>query len=161
LEAQLAQTHAQLTAIVQAQAEASATAFAHSNEPVPFLQRALSLVFDAYRAPSETSIRVLGEVFTQSALMVFSPEAEHLVTSGLRLGGDSTFSMEPISVTPRGPDRVELRTRETWVYDRRDPEGRRHRCIQEDGELTYVLRRAGTSWIIEEVELGTSRRTDC
>lgn len=162
LREQLAHAHASLTAVVQARGAANATAQARANDPAVTVERALRLAFEAYQDPSEGRLRALTEVFQPSALAIFRNEAEHLVSSGWRLAGDSTYDVEILSATAlEGSERARVRTRERWVYDEYDAAGRQARCVVEEGEQTYVLGRVGQNWQIEEVELGTTRRTDC
>ena len=58
-------------------------------------------------------------------------------------------------------DHAQVRTTERWLYDERDASDRRLRCFTEDSDQTYVLVRQGQDWIVDEVQLGSTRRTDC
>jgi hypothetical protein len=160
-EARLAVAEASLTAIVRAQAEASATALAQANEPAAALERALGLVLATYKEPSEARMRALGDAFSPAALAVFRPEADRLMSMDLRLGGESGYDLQVLSSSPQGADRAEVRTRERWTYDERDASGRRARCLHEDGEQTYTLQRTGGGWLVDEVQVASSQRTEC
>jgi hypothetical protein len=35
------------------------------------------------------------------------------------------------------------------------------RCFVEDSDQTCILARRGQDWIIDDVQLGTTRRSDC
>jgi hypothetical protein len=160
-EAQLAVAEATITAIARAQAEASATALARANEPAAAVEHALSLVLATYKEPSEARLRALGDAFSPEALAVFRPEADRLISMDLRLGGESDYEVEVLSSAPRGADRAEVRTRERWTYDERDASGRRARCLREEGEQTYTLQRTSGGWLVNEVNVATSQRTEC
>lgn len=160
-EVELARAQASLTAVVRAQAVASATAVARAGEPSAILERALALVFEAYRDPTEGRLRALTDAFSPAALSVFQTEAEHLVSSGRKLAGQSMYTVEVLSAAPKGDTGAEVRTRERWVYDEFDAAGKRARCVQEEGEQTYTLMKTGLSWRVDDVQLGPSRRTDC
>jgi hypothetical protein len=157
----LAVAEASLTAIVRAQAEASATAQARTSEPAAALERALGLVLATYQDPSEARLRGLADAFSPAALAVFRPEADRLLAMDLRLGGDSRYDLQVLSSAPQGADRAEVRTRERWTYDERDASGRRARCLHEEGEQTYTLRRTGGGWLVDEVQVASSQRTEC
>jgi hypothetical protein len=63
---------------------------------------------------------------------------------------------------PQGADRVQIQTREQWVYDEVDAQNRRSRCVREETEQTYTLRRAPAGWIVADIALsGAGRRSDC
>jgi hypothetical protein len=150
-----------LTAVAETQATAQATAAARANEPGAALQRALDLVFTAYQDPTEPHLRALNDAFSQSARAIFQNEAEHLISSGRKLGGESDWKLIDIQPGPINGDRVEIRTHELWVYDEVDASGARQRCLREDSEQTYTLQRTGSGWLVDQVDLGASRRTDC
>ena len=161
-EAQLASAAASLTAIVGAQATASATALAQASLPGPALERALNLVFAVYQDPTDEKLRGLGEAFGPAARAVFQREADHLRQDKLRLGGDSRFELTIVSTTPRSTaEQADIKTREIWIYDERNLAGVRTRCIREESEQTYAMRRTAGGWLAEEVQLGTSKRVDC
>jgi hypothetical protein len=153
-----------LTAVVQAQATAQATAAARSNEPSIALERALGLVFAAYQEPTEGRLRAVNDAFSQTARsMVFQSEAEHLISSGRKLGGSSDWRILDAQVGEIRDDRVDVRTRELWIYDEVDAAGTRQRCLREESEQTYTLRRTAVGWLVEDVILGPSpsRRSEC
>src|SRR5262245_9461593 len=58
-EARLAAAEASLTAVARNSAVATATAVAGSNQPEAALRRALDLVFEAYKDPTEGRLRAL------------------------------------------------------------------------------------------------------
>jgi hypothetical protein len=150
-----------LTVVAQTQATAQATAAARANEPGPALQRALDLVFAAYQDPTEPHLRALNDAFSQAARSVFQNEAEHLISSGRKLGGQSDWKLIDIQPGQVSGDQVDVHTRELWVYDEVDASGARQRCIREESEQTYTLKRTGSGWLVDDIQLGTSRRTDC
>ena len=153
-----------LTAVVQAQATALATAAARTNEPGTALERALGLVFAAYQEPTEGRLRAVNDAFSQAARsMAFQSEAEHLISSGRRLGGSSDWRILDMQVGEIREGRVTIRTRELWIYDEVDAAGNRQRCLREESEQTYTLRQTAGGWLVEDVTLGPSpvRRSDC
>lgn len=163
-EAERAVLQASLTAIVRAQAVASATAATlRAADPGPALERALSLVFAVYQEPSQARQRALADAMSPAAIGVFKTETDRLTAQGLRLGGQSSYNVEVLSATASGTDRAQVRTRERWVYDERDQADTSVRCLREESEQTYTLRRAPASggWLVDSVELGYTRRTDC
>lgn len=162
LRLELAAAQASLTAVVVSQAAATAAALARTNEPGPALERALALVYATYEDPSDARLRALADAFSPGALSIMRPEADHLRQNNLKLGGTSGFQVEVLGSAPRGQDRAEVRTRERWQYDERDASGRRARCLVEESEISYVLRRVGaTGWLVDTIQVGSSRRTDC
>lgn len=164
-EAQLAVAQASLTALTRVQAVASATAaaIARGGEPGPALERALSLVFAVYQEPTQPRQRALAEAMSPEAIQVFRPQIERLSKQALHLAGESSYKVEILSVGPASGDRAEVRTREVWVYDELDPAEKRVRCLREQSEQTYTLRRVASTggWLVESVELGASQRSDC
>jgi hypothetical protein len=161
-EVQLALAEATLTAIARTSAAAAATALAETNPPEAALRRALDLVFQAYKDPSEGKLRALSDAFSPEALSFERTEAEHLISGGLHIAGGTPYDMQVLATTPRGADEAQIRTHETWTYDEVDAQNRRIRCVREDSEQTYTLRRIPAGWLIQNVELsGTTRRTDC
>ena len=162
-EARLAIAEASLTAVARSSSAATATAIAQTNQPEAALRRALDLVFEAYKDPTDGKLRALSDVFSPEALRDSSSlEAEHLISGGLHLAGGTPYVVEILATTPRGPDESEIKTRETWTYDEVDASNRRVRCVREESEQTYVLKRVPAGWLIQEVQLtGTTRRTDC
>ncbi len=160
-EAQLTVVSATLTAVVRAQAAASETAQALANDPQATVQRALGLVYLAYQEPSDEHLRALADVFSPGALAVFQPEFAHLQSEGLHLGGSSSFSVNVISSTPLSGDQVDVGTQEQWTYDELNASDARVRCLREDSEQTYTLRHVAGGWLVDQVQLGASRRTPC
>jgi hypothetical protein len=161
-ESRLAQAEASLTAIARTSASAAATARAESNLPDAALRRALQLVFEAYKEPTEARLRALSEAFSTDALSFERTEAEHLISGGLHLAGGTPFVLDILNTTPRTADEVEIKTHEVWTYDEVDAQNRRIRCVREESEQSYVLRRSGANWLVQNVELnGTTRRNDC
>jgi hypothetical protein len=161
-EARLAIAEASLTAVARTSAAATATAFAESNQPEAALRRALDLVFEAYKDPSDGRLKALTDAFSPDALSFERTEAEHLISGGLHLVGGTPYDMQVLSSAPRNTDQTEIRTRETWTYDEVDAQNRRIRCVREESEQTYTLRRVGAGWLVQDVQLsGTTRRTDC
>jgi hypothetical protein len=67
--------------------------------------------------------------------------------------------MSPINRV--GDDRVEIHTTERWLYDERDAADQRQRCFIEDSDQNYVLTRQNQDWIVDEVQLGSTRRSEC
>jgi hypothetical protein len=161
-ESQLAVAEATLTAIARTSASAAATARAESNLPDAALRRALQLVFEAYKEPTEARLRALSEAFSTDALSFERTEAEHLISGGLHLAGGTPFVLDILNTTARSPDEAEVKTHEVWTYDEVDAQNRRVRCVREESEQSYVLRRTSANWQIQEVQLnGTTRRNDC
>ncbi len=163
-ELRLARVEASLTAVVvaNAAAAASATALAEANRPDAALRRALDLVFEAYRDPTEGRLRAMQAAFGQDALNFLRVEAEHLISAGTHLGGLSAYEMEVLSTNASGADNVQVRTRELWTYDEVDDQNRRMRCVREESEQTYTLERVSSGWLVDDVQLsGPTRRTDC
>jgi hypothetical protein len=152
---------ASLTAVVRAQA-ASATALAQASQPETALRNALNLVLQAYREPTEAHLTALQAAFDPPALNIERPEAEHLISAGTHLGGQSGYQMQVTSTTPQGADRTQIETREQWIYDEVDAQDRRARCVHEETEQTYTLRRTPSGWIVADITLsGAGRRSDC
>jgi hypothetical protein len=161
-EARLAVAEASLTAIARTSAAATATAQAETNQPEMALRRALDLVFEAYKDPNEGKLRALSDAFSPDALSFERTEAEHLISGGLHLAGGTPYDMQVLATTPHSPDESEIRTRETWTYDEVDAQNRRIRCVREESEQTYTVRRIAAGWLIQDVQLsGTTKRTDC
>jgi hypothetical protein len=161
-ELQLASVEASLTAIAHTSAAATATALAEANRPEVSLRRALDLVFEAYKDPTEGRLRALQAAFGQDALNFLRVEAEHLISAGTHLAGASPYEMEILSTNASGPDQVQIRTRELWTYDEVDDQNRRTRCVREESEQTYTLRRLAAGWLVDDVQLsGQPRRSDC
>jgi hypothetical protein len=161
-ESQLAQAEASLTAVARTSLSATATARTDTNQPEAALRHALDLVFEAYKDPTEGRLRPLSDAFTPDALSFELIEAEHLISGGLHLAGGTPYDMQVLNTTPRNADESEIHTHEIWTYDEVDGQNRRTRCVREESEQTYVVRRGGTGWLIQHVQLtGTTRRSDC
>jgi hypothetical protein len=161
-ETQLAGAQASLTAIGRTSAAATATALAESNLPEAALRRALDLVFEAYKDPSDGKLRALSDAFSPDALSFERTEAEHLLSGGLHLTGGTPYVMDVLSNTPRSADESEIATHEIWTYDEVDAQNRGTRCVREESEQTYTLRRVGAGYIIQTVSLsGATKRTPC
>ncbi len=161
-EARLAIAEASLTATARSSAAATATAQAQASLPETALRRALDLVFEAYKDPTEAKLRALSDAFSPDALSFERREAEHLISGGLHLAGATPYELNVLSSTPKSSEESEIRTREVWTYDEVDSQGRRTRCFREESEQTYVVRRLPAGWLIQDVQLsGTTRRTDC
>jgi hypothetical protein len=161
-EERLAQAEASLTAIARTSAAATATAAAEANQPEAALKRALDLVFQAYKDPTVGRLRALSAAFSPEALSFERGEAEHLISAGTHLAGATPFEMQVLSSSASGPDATQIRTREVWTYDEVDDQNRRSRCVREESEQTYTMKRIAGGWLVDKVDLsGTTRRTDC
>lgn len=161
-EERAAVAEASLTTIARTSAAATATAEAAANEPENALRRALDLVFEAYKDPTEAKLKALSDAFSPDALSFERTEAEHLISGGLHLAGGTPYDMEVLSSTPTSPEESQITTRETWTYDEVDGQSRPTRCVREDSQQTYVLHRVAAGWIIQDVQLsGATHRTDC
>jgi hypothetical protein len=162
VETRLAQAEASLTAIAHTSAAATATALAEANQPEAALRRALDLVFEAYKEPTEPRLRALSAAFSAEALSFERTEAEHLISAGTHLAGNTPYELQVLSTSATGADQTQIRTREVWVYDEVDDQGRRSRCVREESEQTYTLKRMPSGWLVDNVVLsGSTRRTDC
>ncbi|MGI9147302.1 MAG: hypothetical protein ACR2IK_12230 [Chloroflexota bacterium] len=161
-ETQLAVAQASLSAIARSSAAATATAQTESNLPEAALRRALDLVFEAYKDPSDGKLRALSDAFSPDALSFERTEAEHLLSGGLHLTGGTHYVMDVLSNTPRNADESEIATHEIWTYDEVDSQNRSTRCVREESEQTYTLRHVGASFLIQTVALtGATKRTPC
>jgi hypothetical protein len=161
-ETRLVQAEASLTAIARTSAAATATAVAATNAPELALRHALDLVFAAYKDPSEGKLRALSDAFSQDALSFERTEAEHLLSGGLHLLGNTPYELTILSNTPKGPDESEIKTHEVWTYDEVDSQNRKVRCVREESDQVYTLRRVAAGWLIQDVLLsGSVRRNDC
>src|SRR5215831_20493760 len=67
-EARVVEAEASLTAISRVVAAATATAQAEANQPELALKRALDLVFEAYKEPTDPRLRALSAAFSPEAL---------------------------------------------------------------------------------------------
>lgn len=163
-EARAVRAEASLTAIAQqrvAEAAATATAVSVANEPQRALERILGRLFGAFQDPTGTAYDQLTDFFSQTALQTVRPEADYLRATGRHLGGASTFSLESSAPQQLAPDRAQVHTVEHWLYDERDESDHRQRCFIEDSDQTYTLRMNGQTWVVDELELGGTRRTNC
>src|SRR5438067_2392081 len=152
-EARLVVAEASLTVIVRTTAAATATAFAESNQPEAALRRALDLVFEAYKDPSEGRLKALSDAFSPDALVFERTEAEHLISGGMHLVGGTPYDMQVLSSTSPAPDQADIKTRETWTYDEVDAQNRRVRCVREESEQMYTLHRVAAGWLVADVQL--------
>jgi len=161
-ESRLVAAEASLTAIARVSAAATATAAAVSNEPELALRRSLDLVFEAYKDPSEGKVKALTDAFSADALSFERTEAEHLISGGLHLAGSTPYELDVVSNALGQNGDVLVATHEVWTYDEVDGQNRHVRCVQEESEQAYTLRRIAAGWRVEDVTLnGTPRRADC
>jgi hypothetical protein len=163
-EARAVRAEASLTAIAQQQlalAAATATAVSRVNEPQRALERILGRLFATFQEPTGTGYDQLSDVLSPPALQTERPEADYLRATGRHLGGASTFNVSASPPDQLAPDRVQIHTTERWLYDERDDTEKRLRCFTEDSDQTYVMRLNGQTWIVDEVQLGGTKRTDC
>jgi hypothetical protein len=160
-EAQLVSLQASVTAIVRAQAATATAVAASANQPENSLRNALDLVMETYREPTDAHLAALQAAFDPPALNVERPEAEHLLSGGTRLGGQSGYQLAVLGNSTQG-DRAQIQTREMWVYDEIDAQGRRSRCVRQETEQTYTMRRAQAGWIVADIQLTSPGPTrDC
>lgn len=160
----LVAAQASLTAIARGRAVAVATAtvVADTSEPEMALRRSLDLVFEAYKDPSEGKLKALTDSFSSDALSFERTEAEHLISGGLHLAGGTPYQLDVVSSTPNASGDVDIATREAWTYDEVDDQSRPVRCVREESEQSYTLRKIAAGWRVEAVSLtGTPRRMDC
>jgi hypothetical protein len=161
-EARASVAEASLTAVARSIAAATATAQAATSQPEAALRRALDLVFEAYKDPSEGKLRALSDAFSPEALSFERTEAEHLISGGLHLTGGTPYELTVLDTSVKSADEADVHTREVWTYDEVDGQGKKVRCVREESEQTYNLKRVAAGWLIEDVTLiGTTRRTDC
>jgi hypothetical protein len=161
-ETELVAAQASLTAIVRASLAATATAVAASNEPEMALRRSLDLVFEAYKDPSEGKLKALTDAFSTDALSFERTEAEHLISGGLHLAGGTPYQLEVLSMTPGGSGDTNITTHEVWTYDEVDNQERHVRCVREESDQSYTLRKIAAGWRVEDVTLnGSPHRVDC
>src|SRR3984893_6438814 len=161
-ETQLAVAQASLTAIARTSAAATATAAAQSNLPEAALRRALNLVFEAYKDPTDGKLRALSDAFSPDALLFERTEAEHLLSGALHLAGSTPYEMTVLSSTPKSPDETEIATHEVWTYDEGDAQNRITRCLREESDQTYTLRRVGANFQIQSARpSGSPKRAEC
>ncbi len=161
-ETQLVAAEASLTAIARISAAATATAVAETNEPEMALRRSLDLVFEAYKDPSEGKLKALTDAFSSDALAFERTEAEHLISGGLHLAGGTPYQMDVLTTTPGDSGDVDITTHEIWTYDEVDSQERHVRCVREESDQSYTLRKIAAGWRVEDVTLqGSPKRMDC
>jgi hypothetical protein len=161
-ETRLAAAESSLTAIARVSAAATATAAAASNEPEMALRRSLDLVFEAYKDPSEGKLKALTDAFSSDALSFERGEAEHLISGGLHLEGGTPYELNVLSSAPGPSGDTLIATHEVWTYDEVDGQDRHVRCVREESDQAYTLRRIAAGWRVEDITLnGTPHRTDC
>ena len=163
-EARALRAEAALTAIAEqrvAEAAATATAVAAVNEPQRALERNLGRLFAAFQDPTGKGYDQLSDYFSPEALQTLKAEADYLRASGRHLGGASTFSVNASPTQQVAPDRAQVHTIERWLYDERDESDVRQRCFIEESDQTYTLRLTGQVWIVDEFQLGGTRRLEC
>jgi hypothetical protein len=161
-EARAVAAEASLTVIARTSQAATATAVRDSNEPEAALRRALDLVFEAYKDPTDAKLRALSDAFSPEALSFERTEAEHLISGGMHLSGGTPYQLDVLSTASSPTGDSQISTHEVWTYDEVDADNRRTRCVREESEQTYDLRRVAASWLIANITLtGSTRRTDC
>ena len=161
-EARLVEAQASLTAVARVSLAATATAAVEANPPEMALRRALDLVFEAYKDPSDGKLRALSDAFSPDALGFERTEAEHLISGGMHLAGSTPYQLDVTSTSPGPSGETQVTTHEVWTYDEVDGQNKRVRCVREESEQTYALRRVAAGWRVENVALsGTVRRSDC
>jgi hypothetical protein len=161
-EARLVAAEASLTAIARVSAAATATAVAGNNEPELALRRSLDLVFEAYKDPNEGKLKALTDAFSADALSFERTEAEHLISGGLHLTGGTPYQLTVVSSATGPTGDTLINTHEVWTYDEVDSQERHVRCVREESDQSYTLRRIAAGWRVEDINLsGTPHRTDC
>jgi hypothetical protein len=163
-EARAARAEASLTAIAQdrvVQAAATATAVATASEPQRALERILGRLFDVFQDPTGAGYDQLSDLFSPAALETVRPEADYLRAYGLHLGGASTFNVDASAPELIDQQHAQVHTNEQWLYDERNDDDQRQRCFVENSDQTYTLALDGKTWTVDQVQLGTTRRTDC
>jgi len=161
-ETQLVAAQASLTAMARVSAAATATVVAATSEPEMALRRSLDLVFEAYKDPSEGKLKALTDAFSSDALAFERTEAEHLISGGLHLDGSTPYQLEVLSTTQDPGGDVDISTHEIWTYDEVDNQERHVRCVREESDQSYTLRKIAAGWRVEDVALtGTPHRSDC
>jgi hypothetical protein len=162
-ETRLVAAEASLTALnARAAAAATATAVAGNNEPELALRRSLDLVFEAYKDPSEGKLKALTDAFSTDALSFERTEAEHLISGGLHLAGSTPYDLTVVSSSLGPTGDTTINTHEVWTYDEVDGQERHVRCVREESDQAYTLRRIAAGWRVEDINLsGTPHRMDC
>src|SRR3979490_2909861 len=162
-EARALKAEASLTAIAQqrvAEAAATATVVARVAEPQRALERNLARLFAVFQEPTGGGYAQLADFFSAPALQTERPEADYLRSTGRHLGGASTFNISASPPDQLAAERAQTRTTEPWLDDERDASEKRVRCFIEDSDQTYVMRLNGQTWVVDEVQLGGTKRTD-
>ena len=161
-ETRLLSAEASLTAISRVAAAATATAAVAQNEPEMALRRSLNLVFEAYKDPTEGKLKALSDAFSSDALSFERTEAEHLISGGLHLAGGTPYELTVLSAATGSTGDTVIATHEAWTYDEVDGQERHVRCVREESDQSYTLRRIAAGWRVEDITLsGTPHRTDC
>ncbi|MBV9578595.1 MAG: hypothetical protein JO057_08410 [Chloroflexi bacterium] len=163
-EDRAARAEASLTAIAQdrvVEASGTATAVAAANEPQRALERILGRLFDVFQDPTGAGYDQLSDLFSPDALETVRPEADYLRGSGLHLGGASTFNVDASPPQPIDQTHTQVHTTERWLYDERTDDDQRQRCFIEDSDQTYILVLNGQTWTVDQIQLGTTHRSDC
>jgi type II secretory pathway pseudopilin PulG len=163
-EARAVKAEASLTAIAQqrvVEAAATATTVSLASEPQRALERNLGRLFAVFQEPTGSGYDQLSNAFSTPALQTLRPEADYLRSTGRHLGGASTFNVNASPPEKVAEDRAQVHTVERWLYDERDAADRRVRCFVEDSDQTYILRPNGQAWVVDEVQLGATHRSDC
>jgi hypothetical protein len=140
---------------------ATATALAYTTRPEAAVNRSLSLLLAAEREPGDQRLRALSDAFGPGALVMVRPEVEHLLSGGLHLGGQSTYDLTVLATEILASDEAQVRTRARWIYDERNADDRRARCLIETSDQTYSMNRVGSDWQVADIQLVSSSRTDC
>ena len=118
-------------------------------------------IFAAFQEPTGRGYDQLSDVFTPAALQGLRAEGDFLRSTGRHLGGASTFSVNASPPDQLATDRAQIHTIERWLYDERDDADRRQRCFIEDSDQDYVMRLNGQLWIVDDFQVGGTRRADC
>jgi len=163
-EARAVQAEAALTAIAQQRtvdAAATASTVARASEPQRALERNLGRLFAVFQEPTGAGYDQLADLFSPPALQTLRPEADYLRSTGRHLGGASTFNVNASPPEQLAADRSQVHTTERWLYDERDDADRRLRCFIEESDQNYVLTLNGQNWVVDEVQLGATHRSDC
>jgi hypothetical protein len=161
-ETKLVAAEASMTAMSRVAAAATAAAAVAQNEPEMALRRSLDLVFEAYKDPSEGKLKALTDAFSTDALSFERTEAEHLISGGMHLAGGTPYELTVLSASPAGSGDTLMATHEVWTYDEVDAQERHVRCVREESEQSYTLRRIAAGWRVEDITLsGSPHRTDC
>jgi hypothetical protein len=134
---------------------------AAASEPQRALERILGRLFDVFQDPTGAGYDQLSDLFSPAALETVRPEADYLRAYGLHLGGASTFNVDASAPELIDQQHAQVHTNEQWLYDERNDDDQRQRCFVENSDQTYTLALNGKTWTVDQVELGTTRRSDC